>query len=116
MLNAFMVLLIPTTAAAHMLHAFRGIIWNWPVYKLNFIDPLGVRTATMLAEETLVIDRSGLGPAWRLHDITTGLLYGAVFAASVAIILKSPLTEKIGRAGKMMLIIGVLSHIVSYYW
>lgn len=62
MLNAFMVLLIPTTAAAHMLHAFRGIIWNWPVYKLNFIDPLGVRTATMLAAETLVIDRERIGP------------------------------------------------------
>lgn len=115
MLNAFMVLLIPTTAAAHMLHAFRGVIWNWPVYKLNFLDPLGVRTATMLAEKTMVIDRSGLGPAWRLLGTTTGLLYGAVFAVSVAIILKSPLTENINRTGKLFLILSVASYIASFY-
>jgi len=63
MLNAFMVLLIPTTAAAHMLHAFRGIIWNWPFYKLNFRDPLGVITATKLADKSLLIDHSGMGQA-----------------------------------------------------
>ncbi|MEA3478331.1 MAG: 4Fe-4S binding protein [Bacteroidota bacterium] len=115
MLNIFMVLLIPTTAAAHMLHAFRGVIWNWPLYKLNFQDPLGVRTATLLAEKTLSIDRSGLGPAWELLGITTGLLYGAVFAVSVAIILKSPLTEHITRTGRLMLILSVASYIASFY-
>ena len=115
MLNAFMVLLIPTTAAAHMLHAFRGIIWNWPFYKLIFLDPLGIQTATMLAEKTLVIDRSGLGPAWRLFGNTTWLLYSFVFAASVAIIFKSPVTEKIGRAGKMALVISVAAYIASFY-
>jgi len=115
MLNAFMVLLIPTTAAAHMLHAFRATIWNWPLYTLNFLDPLGIQTATMLAEKTLVIDRSGLGPAWRLFGNTTWLLYGFVFAASVAIIFKSPVTEKIGRAGKMALVISVAAYIASFY-
>ena len=115
MLNAFMVLLIPTTAAAHMLHAFRGVIWNWPVYKLNFLDPLGVRTATMLAEETMIIDRSGLGPAWSLLGTTSGLLYGAVFAVSAVIILKSPLTENINRTGKLLLILSIASYIASFY-
>lgn len=115
MLNAFMVLLIPITAAAHMLHAFRGIIWNWPLYPLNFHDPLGVRTATMLAEKTLVINRSGLGPAWQLLGTTTGLLYGAVFAVSVMIILKSPLTGNINRAGKLMLIASMALYIASFY-
>ncbi len=115
MLNAFMVLLIPTTAAAHLLHAFRGVIWNWPVYKLNFIDPLGVHTATLLAEKTMVIDRSGLGPAWSLLGTTTWLLYGIVFAVSVVIILKSPLTENIKRTGKLFLILSVASYIASFY-
>ena len=115
MLNAFMVLLIPTTAAAHMLHAFRGIIWNWPVLKFNLSDPLGVRTATMLADKALSIDRSGLGPAWALLGHTTGLLYGAIFAASAAIILRSPLTEEIGRAGKLLLILSAASYIASFY-
>jgi len=115
MLNAFMVLLIPTTAAAHMLHAFRGVIWNWPFYKLNFQDPLGVRTATLLAEKTLVIDHSGLGSAWNLLGTTTGLLYGAVFAVSAVIILKSPLTESINRTGKLFLILSVASYIASFY-
>ena len=115
MLNAFMVLLIPTTAAAHMLHAFRGIIWNWPLFKLNFLDPLGVRTATMLAEKTLAIDRSRMGPAWELLGTTTWLLYGAVFAVSVIIILKSPLTVSINRTGKLMLIISVALYIASFY-
>ena len=116
MLNAFMVLLIPTTAAAHMLHAFRGIIWNWPFYKLNFLDPLGVRTATMLAEKSLHIDHSKLEPAYRLLGITTGLLYGAVFAVSVVIILRSPLTENINQTGKLLLIISVASYIASFYY
>ena len=115
MLNAFMVLLIPVTAAAHMLHAFRGIIWNWPVLKFNFSDPLGVRTATMLADKALSIDRSGLGPAWELLGHATGLLYGAIFAASVAIILRSPLTEEIGPAGKVLLILSVGAYIASFY-
>ena len=115
MLNAFMVLLIPTTAAAHMLHAFRGVIWNWPIYKLNFLDPLGVRTATMLAEQTMVIDRNGLGPAWSLLGTTSGLLYGAVFAVSAVIIFKSPLTENINRTGKLFLILSVASYIASFY-
>ncbi len=116
MLNAFMILLIPTTAAAHMLHAFRGIIWNWPVYKYNFIDPLGVRTATMLADKTLVIDRSGMGAAWKLLGNTTGLLYGVVFAASVAIIMKSPLTEEIDWKGKVLLVLSVALYIASFYF
>ncbi|VAW19307.1 hypothetical protein MNBD_BACTEROID01-186, partial [hydrothermal vent metagenome] len=115
MLNTFMVLLIPTTVAAHMLHAFRGIIWNWPLYKLNFLDPLGIRTATLLAEKTLVIDRSRLNPEWRLLGTTTNLLYEAVFAVSVMIILKNPLTESINRTGKLMLILSVASYIASFY-
>ena len=115
MLNAFMVLLIPTTAAAHMLHAFRGVIWNGPVYKLNFLDPLGVHTATLLAENKMVIDRSGLGPAWNLLGTTSWLLYGIVFAASVVIILKSSLTENIKRTGKLFLILSVASYIASFY-
>jgi len=115
MLNAFMVLLIPTTAAAHMLHAFRGIIWNWPVYKLNFLDPLGIRTAIMLADKVITIDRNGLEPAWRLLGITSGFLYGIAFAASVAIILKSPLTEKISRTGKFFLALSAALYIASFY-
>ena len=115
MLNAFMVLLIPTTAAAHMLHAFRGVIWNWPVYKLNFLDPLGVRTATLLAEKTMVIDRSGLGLARSLLGTTSWLLYGIVFAVSVVIILKSPVTGNINRTGKLFLILSVASYIASFY-
>jgi polyferredoxin len=115
MLNAFMVLLIPVTAAAHMLHAFRGIIWNWPVYPLNFLDPLGIRTATMLAEKTLIIDRSGLGPAWHLLGITTWVLYGIVIIVSVLIIIKSPLTKGITLVGKGMLIISVALYIASFY-
>lgn len=115
MLNAFMVLLIPTTATAHMLHAFRGVIWNWPVYRLNFQDPPGVRTATMLAEKTMVIDRSGLGPAWHLLGTMAGLMYGAVFAVSVVIILKSPLTGNINRTGKLFLILSAASYIASFY-
>lgn len=115
MLNAFMVLLIPTTAVAHMLHAFRAMIWNWPVFKLNYLDPLGVRTANMLAEKTMIIDRTGLGPAWRLFGTTTGLLHGAVFVVSVVIILKSPLTENINRTGKLFLILSVASYIASFY-
>jgi len=115
MLNAFMVLLIPTTAAAHMLHAFRGVIWNWPVYKLNFQDPLGVQTATMLAEKTIAIDRSGLGPAWNLLGTTSWLLYGAVFVVSIVIILKSPLTRDINHMGKLFLVCSVASYIASFY-
>ncbi len=115
MLNAFMVLAIPTTAAAHMLHALRGIIWNLPKYKLNFMDPLGVRTAKMLADKTLTIDHSWLGPLWKLHDNIMGLLYGAVFAVSVMIIVKSPITEKIGWLGKAGLIISVALYIASFY-
>jgi len=115
MLNAFMVLLIPITAAAHMLHAFRGIIWNWPVYKYNFTDPIGIRTATMLAEKTLVIDRSGMNSAWSLYGNMTGLLYGIAFAACVAIIVESPLTEKIGKTGKFFLILSVAAYITSFY-
>ena len=115
MLNAFMVLLIPTTAAAHMLHAFRGVIWNWPVYKLNFQDPLGIRTATLLAEKAMVIDRSGLGPAWSLLGTTSWLLYGAVFVVSVGIILKSPLTGNINQTGKLFLIFSIASYIASFY-
>ena len=116
MLNAFMVLLIPITAAAHMLHAFRGVIWNWPFYKLNFQDPLGVNTARMLAEKSLHIDHSKLEPAYRLLGTTTGLLYGAVFAVSVVIILKSPLTENINRTGKLLLILSMASYIASFYF
>ena len=115
MLNAFMALVIPTTAAAHMLHAFRGIIWNLPKYKLNFMDPLGVRTATMLADKVLTIDQSWLGPLWRLHGNITGLLYGTVFAVSVMIIVKSPITEKISWVGKAALIISVALYIASFY-
>ena len=110
-----MVLTIPTTAAAHMLHALRGIIWNLPKYKLNFMDPLGVRTARMLADKTLTIDHSWLGPLWKLHGNIMGLLYGAVFVVSVMIIVKSPLTEKIGRLGKAGLIISVALYITSFY-
>jgi polyferredoxin len=116
MINAFMVLLIPTTAAAHMLHAFRAVIWNWPVYKYNFMDPLGIRTATMLAEKTLIIDHSGMDPAWILFGKITWLLYSISFAASVAIILKSPLTEKISRTGKLFLILSVASYIASFFF
>lgn len=115
MLNAFMVLLIPTTAAAHLLHAFRGIIWNWPIYRLNFIDPFGIRTATMLAEKKLIIDHSKLDWAYRILGNTTGLLYGAIFAVSVVIILKSPLTENINKAGKLLLTLSVASYIASFY-
>ena len=115
MLNAFMVLLIPTTAAAHMLHAFRGVIWNWPMYKLNFQDPLGLRTATMLAEKTIVIDRNGLGPAWSLLGTSSWLLYGAVFIVSFVIILKSPLTKDIHQIGKLFLVLSVASYIASFY-
>ena len=104
-----------TTAAAHLLHAFRGVIWNWPVYKLNFIDPLGVHTATLLAEKTMVIDRSGLGPAWSLLGTTSWLLYGIVFAVSVVIIVKSPVTGNINRTGKLFLILSVASYIASFY-
>lgn len=115
MLNAFMVLLIPITAAAHMLHAFRGIIWNWPVYPLNFHDPIGIRMATMLAEKTLVIDRSGLGPAWQLLGTSTWILFALTFAVSVWIIIRSPLTEKINRPGKWMLIISMALFVASFY-
>ena len=115
MLNAFMVLLIPITAAAHMLHAFRGIIWNWPVYKYNFMDPIGIHTATKLMEKTLVIDRSGMSSAWNLYGNMTGLLYGIAFAACVAIIVKSPLTEKIGKTGKFFLILSAAAYIASFY-
>ena len=88
---------------------------NWPVYKLNFLDPLGVRTATLLAENSMVIDRSGLGPAWSMLGTTSWLLYGIVFAVSVVIILKSPLTESINRTGKLFLILSVASYIASFY-
>ena len=115
MLNAFMVLIIPTTAAAHVLHALRAIIWNLPMYKLNFMDPLGVRTATMLADNVLTIDRSGLGSLWKLHGNITWLLYGVVFAVSVMIIVKSPITEKISWLGKAGLIISVALYIASFY-
>ncbi len=115
MFNAFMVLLIPTTAAAHMLHAFRGVIWNWPMYKLNFQDPLGLQTATMLAEKTIVIDRNGLGPAWSLLGTSSWLLYGAVFIVSFVIILKSPLTKDIHQIGKLFLVLSVASYIASFY-
>lgn len=89
MLNAFMVLLIPITAAAHMLHAVRGINYNLPVYKYNFTDPIGIRTARMLAEKTLVIKRNWSGIEYTLLNNMTGILYGIVFAACVAIIAKS---------------------------
>ncbi len=115
MLNAFMVLLIPITAAAHMLHAFRGIIWNWPVYKYNFMDPIGIHTATKLVEKTLVIDRGGMSSAWNLYGDMTGLLYGIAFVACVAIIVKSPLTEKIGKTGKFFLILSAAAYIASFY-
>lgn len=116
MLNAFMVLLIPVTAAAHILHAFRGTIWNWPFFRFNFQDPMGVHTAILLAEKKLVIDHSsGFGPAWKLLGTTTGLLFGAVFVVSVVIILKSPITENISRTGKLMLILSVASYIASFY-
>ena len=115
MLNAFMILLIPVTATTHILHAFRGTIWNWPLFKLNFQDPLGVHTATMLAEKTLIIDRSGMAQVWNLLGTTTGLLYGAVFVVSVVIILKSPITRNINRTGKLMLILSVASYIASFY-
>ena len=88
---------------------------NWPVYKLNFLDPLGVRTATLLAENSMVIDRSGLGPAWSMLGTTSWLLYGIVFVVSVVIILKSPLTESINRTGKLFLILSVASYIASFY-
>ncbi len=115
MLNAFMVLLIPVTAAAHMLHAFRGIIWNWPMYPLNFQDPPGIRTATMLAEKTLIIDRSGLGPAWQVLGTATWILYAVAFGVSTWIIVKSPLTEKLSPAGKGILIISVALYIAGFY-
>ena len=88
---------------------------NWPVYKLNFLDPLGVRTATLLAENSMVIDRSGLGLAWSMIGTTSWLLYGIVFTVSVVIILKSPLTESINRTGKLFLILSVASYIASFY-
>jgi polyferredoxin len=115
MLNAFMIMLIPVTAAAHMLHAFRGIIWNWPVYPFNFRDPLGVRTATMLAEKTLVIDHGSMGPAWQLLGTVTWMLYTLVFIVSVWIIFKSPVTEQINRPGKWMLVISTALYIASFY-
>lgn len=114
MLNAFVVLLIPMTAAAHMLHAFRAMIWNWPVLEYNLSDPIGVRTATMLANKTLSIDRSGLGPAWGVLGHSADLLYGAIFAVSVAIILRSPLTEEIGPAGKLPLALSVAAYTASF--
>ena len=115
MLNAFMVLLIPVTGAAHALHAFSGLIYNAPVWKFALSDPTGINVATMLTDNILTIDRSILAPAWRVHGITTGLLYGAIFAVSVLIIQKSPLTEKVGQAGKAALILSVASYIASFY-
>lgn len=115
MLNAFMVLLIPVTAAAHMLHAFSGINYNLPVYKYNFTDPIGIRTATMLAEKTLVIKRNWSGIEYTLLNNSKGILYGIAFAACVAIIVKSPLTEKIGLTGKFFLILSVVAYITSFY-
>ena len=85
------------------------------MYKLNFMDPLGVRTATMLADNVLTIDRSGLGSLWKLHGNITWLLYGVVFAVSVMIIVKSPITEKISWLGKAGLIISVALYIASFY-
>jgi len=116
MLNAFMVLLIPVTGAAHLLHAVRGLIYNAPVWKFAFSDPSGVRVATMLTDNILALDRSVLASAWKVHGAVTGLLYGAVFAVSVLIILESPLTEKVGRAGKAALILSVASYIAGFYF
>ena len=115
MLQDFMVILIPTTGAAHMLHAFRGLIYNAPVWKFALSDPLGVHVATMLANNNLIIDRIVLAPAWKILGAITYLLYGAILVVSIVIILKSPITDKITRAGKIALIISVASYIASFY-
>jgi polyferredoxin len=115
MLNAFLVLLIPVNAVAHVLHSFNGIIWNWPFIRLNIADPIGISTAVMMRSKLLEIDWTQIEPALRLKSYATPLLYALVFAGSLAVIILSPVTARLNLKEKWLLVISLILYQTSFF-
>jgi len=113
-LQAFAVLLIPITAVAHALHAWRGLIYNSPYWKFHLSDPLGIRTATLLTDKAVQLGSGPLSPAGSWYGHMVDFLHGAVFALCVMIISKSRVTERISPVSKLALLLGVISYIASF--
>jgi len=114
-LQAFAVLLIPITAVAHALHAWKGLIYNSPYWEFHLSDPLGIRTATLLTDGVLKLNPGALSSAgnWYAHLVV--FLHGAVLALSVLIISRGRAAERISPLGKLALLLGVISYIISFY-
>ena len=114
-LQAFVVLLIPITAVAHALHAWRGLIYNSPYWEFHLSDPLGIRTATLLTDGVLKLNPGALSSAGNWYGHMVDFLHGAVFALCVMIISRSRTTERISPVGKLALLLGVISYTASFY-
>lgn len=113
-LQAFMVLLIPMTAVAHALHSWRGLIYNSPYWEFHLVDPLGIRTATLLVDKVVELGPGVLAPALHWYGKMVNFLHGAVLLLSVIIISKGRVTERLSPVGKLALLVGVISYIASF--
>ena len=86
-----------------------------PYWEFHLSDPWGIRTATLLTDGVLKLNRGALSSAGNWYGHMVDLLHGAVFALCVMIISRSLAIERISPVGKLALLLGVISYIASFY-
>jgi ferredoxin len=108
--KTFALLLLPTTAAAHLIKAILKMTSRIPYWPHALSDPAGVETARKILDKTLVPDQSVPNSLQGVTTFVMAVLLLLALVATLLIFCKSPAVKKLNAAAKVALLLGTLTY------
>jgi polyferredoxin len=109
--GSFALLLVPTTASAHLIKAMLKTTSRIPYWPYVSSDPTGIDTARRIIDKNILLDLWAPDMLYGTITSVTSLLLVVALAATLLIFRKSAAIDKLDRAAKASLLFGAV-----VYW